>query len=94
MTENDIITKCPYCGQTNNLATCINGAVRPDTGHISICWNCDKPAIFDLNLPGKVRKPTFTEYLTISADPQMLKLTRVNKIARTPDEAIRMINEL
>lgn len=78
---HEMTNLCPHCGRQNELVSSTSnlkgdpGPPRvPVNGDFGICIECGEWHVFDLDAPGKTRKPNMDEYSTIGTDPTFRKI--------------------
>ncbi|THK37667.1 hypothetical protein EHS39_13615 [Ensifer sp. MPMI2T] len=69
-------TTCPFCGQRYDAASALVGNADPGKGDVTLCMNCGEWAMFD-DVPGRLRRPTDSEYEMIVANPITGKARRI-----------------
>lgn len=78
--DNEFATRCPFCGDTHDVASHIadmgKSAHAPDDGDLTLCIVCGEWAFFDAGAPGGLRKPTDAEYVTIADSPMLRKMRK------------------
>lgn len=87
MRHSELTTRCPHCGQVNELQTHRNDKA-PYAGALSICWLCTQVSIFVNGLFGlAVRMPTTEEAAEFAANPQVLAAQAAVRRSTTPARA-------
>ena len=71
---------CPFCGRENEFSRHSHGhEVNPEDGDYSICFHCLRVGIFDSAHAGKMRKPTLSEVVEISASYELFQAIQLVK---------------
>ena len=73
MTVTPYVSTCPWCSQTHELATSIDGDAVPEAGDITLCVRCGEWSIFS-DTPPVLRKPTDAEFLEIGTNEMMRRM--------------------
>ena len=72
---------CPHCGQHCEAALEVVPGADPaasvEDGDLTFCMNCGAWSMFDLELPGKMRKPTRVEQWFVDRDKRCLRMVEI-----------------
>jgi Zn ribbon nucleic-acid-binding protein len=69
------VSKCPVCGEPNDMAASIEADVTPKPGDFSVCLECGHVMVYDYEL--KLREPTSADLIEIAGDKKLLFATQV-----------------
>jgi len=87
--RHKINNECPYCGRQNQLHAEAGGSdIAPHEGAVSICFQCNQPAMFNADLT--LRKPTPEELDEIADD--LRKYLAMRAEVYTPTQLLDLLS--
>lgn len=74
-TQNEVpASRCPACGQINDMATSVGADAKPEPGDATICIRCGHIAVFADDLA--LRNPSDEEIVRFAGDERLLAVQR------------------